>query len=119
MTDVDEYRTSITCNWCMRELRSYKKRDGRRSYTRLVCMNCGRGQNRSVQLMDRDINAAANILLIEMTLPARPEAFRRQKKRTREDSDDATVGAVGPSSDPLEIIMVSKFTTGIPKGYGV
>lgn len=30
--NVDEFRTSKTCNRCMGELKSYIKRDGKRSY---------------------------------------------------------------------------------------
>ena len=119
VNDVDEYLTSKICNGCMSELSSYKKRDGRRSYSRLCCMNCRRHKDCSVRFVDRDLNAAANMLLIGKSLPTRPEALRRARrleKRTREqysnDENDMktvsppkknklkpTVGAVGPSSD--------------------
>ena len=47
-----------------------------------------------------------------MTLPARPEAFRRGREKTlmmKKPPDitfKPTVSAVGPSSGPLEIIML-------------
>ncbi len=77
VTDVDEYRTSRTCNMCMGALSTYLKRDGRRSYSRLCCSNCGRPKDRSKRFVDRDSNAAVNILLCG-TSCLRPEALRRR-----------------------------------------
>jgi hypothetical protein len=38
VVEVDEYKTSVTCNICLERLSSYKKRDGK---TSLCCKNCG------------------------------------------------------------------------------
>lgn len=88
VTEVDEYLTSKTCNRCMARLSSYRKRDGKMSYTRLCCQNCGRQKGRSKQFVDRDENAAANILLVGTSLPLRPEAMRRKRKRSREEGTE-------------------------------
>ena len=95
--EVDEFRTSRTCNACMGELESYRKKDGKRSYSRLCCTNCRRPNDRS----NRDLNAASNILLAGIS-SSRPEALRRKRKRSREEKDEnrPTVDAVGISSDP-------------------
>ncbi len=34
-----------------------------------------------MRFVDRDLNVAANILLVGKTLPARPEALRRKERR--------------------------------------
>ena len=60
--DVDEYRTSIICNLCLGQLTKYRNRRGRLSYSRLKCTTCiSRGKP---IFLDRDKNAAANILLV-------------------------------------------------------
>ena len=105
VTYVDKYRTSKTCNSCMGDLSSYITRGMKRSYSRLCCMSCGRSQNRSKRFINRDLNAAANILLIGVS-PSRPEALRREmrrRKRPREEEEDPTVVAAGTSSDPVSI----------------
>ena len=63
--------------------------------------------------LDRDLNAAANILLVGKSLLARPDALRwgrTLEKRTREEYKEdmvtaskkkPAVGAAGPSSDPF------------------
>lgn len=109
VTNVDEYLTSRTCNKCMGRLSSYAKRDGKRSYSRLCCKNCRSHPYRSKLFVDRDVNAAANILLVGNSLPLRPEAMRRNRKRSREEEystgctkrNRPAVGAAGTSSDPL------------------
>ena len=71
--DVDEFRTSKTCNRCEGELSSYWKIDGTRSHSRLCCTNCA-GQPlkaRSKRFVDRDLNMALNILLAD-TSSTRP-----------------------------------------------
>ena len=107
--DVDEHKTSKMCNRCMSELSSYAKKNGRSSYSRLCCTSCGGPKDRLLRFVDRDLNAAANILLVGRTLPDRPEALRRTRKRTREDNGEflikhkkikPAVDSVGPSSDP-------------------
>ena len=94
------------CNWCMGELLSYTKKEGRRLDSRLCCTNRGHPKDRFV---NRDLNTSANIPLVSMTLPARPEALRRRlNKKTREYSErelavesfklKLAVIAVGPTS---------------------
>ena len=85
VTDVDEYRTSKTCNRCLGELSKYRKRDSRWSYSRLCCTNCGHLNDRSKRFVDRDQNAAANILLVG-TSECRPESMRRTTKRSSEEA---------------------------------
>ena len=109
VADVDEHKTSKMCNRCMGELSSYAKKNGRRSYSRLCCTSCGGPKDRLLRFVDRDLNAAANILLVGRTLPERPEAFRRSRKRTREDKGELlikhkkikpAVDAAGSSNNP-------------------
>ncbi len=96
-------------------MKRYKKRDGKQSYSRLCCENCaGRhDKDRSKRFADRDLNAAANILLIGTSLH-RPESLSRsrnkivKKRRRSEDSSNShsskrvkpSVGAEGTLSDP-------------------
>lgn len=109
VTYVDEYLTSRTCNKCMHRLSSYLKRDGKRSYSRLCCQNCKSHPDRSKLFVSRDVNAAANILLVGNSLPLRPEAMRRKRKRSREEEystecakrNRPAIGVAGTSSDPL------------------
>ena len=62
--DMDEYRTSKTCNDCSGALARYRRRDGKLSHSRLFCDNyAGRPKDRSKQFVDRDLNTARNILL--------------------------------------------------------
>ena len=61
---VDEYKTSITCNTCKNQLDRYRNQRGKLSYSRLYCKTCGLHQNRTKWFVDRDVNAAHNILLI-------------------------------------------------------
>lgn len=77
---VDEFRTSKTCNRCMGILSSYTKRNGRKSYSRLCCTNYRSPKDLSKRFVNRDLNAAANILLAG-TLPNRPAPLRRTQKR--------------------------------------
>ncbi len=79
--DVDEFRTSKTCNACGFDLKSYKKKNGKRSHSRLLCETCG-GKNSltpAKRFVDRDLNAAHNILLAGMS-SVRPEHLRRKRK---------------------------------------
>ncbi len=113
--EEDEYKTSKTCNLYFGEMKRYKKRDGKQSYSRLCCKDCaGRhDKDRSKRFADRDLNAAANILLIGTSLH-RPESLSRRenkfvkKRRRSEDSSNShsskiakpSVGAEGALSDP-------------------
>ena len=63
---VDEFKTSKTCNVCFNDLETYKKRNGKNSYTRLCCTNCPLPTDREKRFVNRDVNAAANILLAGM-----------------------------------------------------
>lgn len=113
--EVDEFRTSKTCNLCMKPLCSYRKKDNKLSYSRLCCTNkCGSNGKLSKRFVDRDLNAASNILLAGTSLK-RPLALTR-RKRVRGDvgnlpttdakrikSTDRAILVVGPtreSSDP-------------------
>ncbi len=80
--EEDEYKTSKTCNLCLGEMKRYKKRDGKQSYSRLCCENCAghHDRDRSKRFADRDLNAAANILLIGMSLH-RPESLSRSRNK--------------------------------------
>ena len=88
--EVDEYKTSKVCNLCKKELKRYKKRDGRLSYSRLYCTNCfnsnGGGREngslkRSTRFVSRDVNAAANILLAG-TSAVRPKELCRSNQQS-------------------------------------
>ena len=90
--EVAEFRTSKLCNGCFCKL---EKRDGKLSYSRLCCSNCaGRHKNRCKQFVDRDLNAAANILLVGSSRE-RPPEFCRQlpyqapKKRKRKLAEES------------------------------
>ena len=64
----------------MEELRRYKKRLGRRmSHSRLFCQTCSSRTGRPT-LVDRDFNAAANILLAGTSL-SRPPALLRSNSQ--------------------------------------
>ena len=64
VVEVDEYRTSKMCNSCKGALKSYRKKNGRQSFSRLVCKSCGgKGRMPSKRFVDRDLNAAMNILI--------------------------------------------------------
>ena len=63
VSDVDEFRTSRTCNRCMGELNKYKKRDGRWSCSRLCCTGYWCPKDR----LKRFVKTAANILLVGMS----------------------------------------------------
>lgn len=75
LKDVSEFRTSKVCNVCMGELKRYKKVGGRLSYSRLFCNTCSNKTGRPV-FVNRDVNAAANILLAGTSSP-RPPALCR------------------------------------------
>lgn len=87
---VDEFRTSKTSQ----ELKRYRKKDGRLSYSRLYC-TCGSETSHklSMRFVDRDLNAAANILLAG-TSPSRPAYLSQARKRLSED---------GRSQSPLPL----------------
>lgn len=67
---TDEFRTSKTCHRCLRYLETYTKRNGRQSYSRLYCRECNR-------FVDRDKNAALNILLVGTVSPRPPSMARK------------------------------------------
>lgn len=75
LKEVSEFKTSKVCNTCMAELTRYRKRGGRLSYSRLFCPTCSSKMGRPI-FVDRDANAAANILLAG-TSPTRPCALSR------------------------------------------
>jgi transposase len=75
---VDEYKTSKVCNRCKNELSTYKKRDGKNSYSRLCCHGCRSKNKLSKRFVDRDLKAAANILLAG-TSSVRPLSMSRPK----------------------------------------
>lgn len=83
LEEVDEYLTSKTYNRFFEKLNRYRWSDGTLSYTRLRCpnLNCG-GERVKLcpQFVDRDKNAAANILLVGASCE-RPKAFCRASKR--------------------------------------
>ena len=88
---TDEYMTSRTCNRCLGELTSYHRKNGTKSCSRLCCAKCGHQKGRLRHFVDRDVNAAANILVVGLSdCPPRP--FRRPSKRTREEEEDARGG---------------------------
>ncbi len=88
----------------------YVKRDGRRSYSRLCCWNCaGRYKNRYIRFADRDLYAAANILLIG-TCKERPLVFVRSRKRKGSEEEsvshkktELSVDAERTLSDPVPL----------------
>ncbi len=118
LQDVDEFRTSKTCSTCLGELKSYRKHGGRLSHSRLFCPTCSLKRGHPA-FVDRDVNAAANILLAG-TSPSRPEALSRThtdfsdisaaslvmgEKSKSEDAKDSEriklpLDAGRPSSDP-------------------
>jgi len=129
VVEVDEYRTSKTCNSCGGNLKSYRKRNGRQSHSRLVCESCGgKGLTPSKRFVDRDLNAAMNILLAG-TSSVRPEYLSRKRsiesgedndeekaglpprKRDKKQSNKRPVAAGRPSSNPASIPTVDVFTT--------
>ena len=61
VVEVDEYKTSVTCNTCLDRMSRYKK-DGKLSSSRLCCTKCRLENKRSKLFVDRDENAAHNIL---------------------------------------------------------
>ncbi len=88
----------------------HMKRDGQRSYSRLCCWNCaGRYKNRSKRFADRDLNAAANILLIGLC-KKRPFVFARSHKRKGSEEESVShkktklsVDAERMLSDPVPL----------------
>lgn len=111
---MDEFRTSKTCNSCTGELKSYLKQDRTRSHSRLCCETCGgEGLKPSKRLVDRDHNAALNILLAG-TSEKRPTYMSRKRKACNEETETLPskrrsvnkrpVGAGRTSSDPLSTV---------------
>ncbi len=106
-----QFRTSKTFNSCMGEMKRYRKRNGKLSHARLYCDACGgEMQKPSKRFMNRDENAAQNILLAG-TSPARPEALSCKRrleasldppsKKKATDANKWPVAAGRQSSDPL------------------
>ena len=119
VVEVDEYRTSKMCNSCGGALKSYRKQNGRQSYSRLVCESCGgKRKTLSKRFVDRDLNAAMNILMAGMSV-VRPEHLSRKRsnKSTEGDillpqgikksklSNKCPVAAGRPSSTPSSITV--------------
>ena len=75
---TDEFRTSRTCNSCLNLLRSYRKKPGRLSYSRLFCEYCNDSEDKKPVkgFVDRDLNAGKNIPLAGSSL-VRPPALCR------------------------------------------
>ena len=69
IVEVDEFRTSVVCNTCTNRLERYRNRRGRLSHSRLCCTTCrpSLGKERKKRFVDRDINAATNILWAGMS----------------------------------------------------
>ena len=119
---VDEYKTSRICNRCKSELSTYKKRDGKNSYSRLCCHGCRSNNKLSKRFVDRDLNAATNILLagtstVRPLSMSRPKAGCVRKRASPSNSScdvlakmtclasllnhHLAVGPARPSSDPF------------------
>ena len=84
---TDEYMTSRTCSTCLGELTSYLRKNGTKSRSRLCCTKCGHQKGRLRHFVDRDVNAAANILVVGLS-DRPPQPFRRPSKRTREEEEE-------------------------------
>ena len=69
IVEVDEFKTSVVCNTCTNRLERYHNRRGRLSHSRFCCTTCGPslGKERKKRFVDRDINAATNILRAGMS----------------------------------------------------
>ena len=93
VVEVDEYKTSATCNLCQSRLCKYRKKNGKLSHARLCCTNCRLDDKRSKRFVDRDENAARNILWVGIS-PERPACLSRNL------SIDPLVAPRGTSSDP-------------------
>jgi hypothetical protein len=91
LIDIDEFRTSITCNKCHKEITLYKNRairknrDGTKKEPRMSIINsvirCNHNECK-LCCMNRDINASKNILLLlqlEKEGKKRPICFMPQK----------------------------------------
>ena len=63
--------THVNFRW-----RNTKKKDGKEAYSRLACMKCGINKKRLKHFVDRDLNAARNILEIGISV-VRPQCFSR------------------------------------------
>ena len=101
--EVDEFRTSKICNLCMGSLKSYRTKSGRLSYSRLCCETCGgKGKKPSKRFVNRDVNAAMNILLCG-TSAERPLALARQIGHSDAMDKSRPVAAGRKSSDPISI----------------
>ena len=119
--NVDEFRTSRICNACQGDLKKYRNKKGRLSYSRLHCPWCS-SEKYGPKFVDRDANAAANILLVGTSLH-RPKALsrtwntlterrgslsleapraggRKSCSKAESRSNKPPVGAGGPSSNP-------------------
>ena len=69
------------------DLNSYRKKNGRQSFSRLVCESCGgKGETPSKRFVDRDLNAALNILKAG-TSAVRPEHLSRKRSKSSEEPD--------------------------------
>lgn len=98
VVDMDKHKTSVTCNGCRGRLERYKKRNGCPSHS---CASCGLEDKRSKRFVDRDVNAAKNILWVGTLSPMRPECLRRQPKtKAAAAADNPPVAAGGTLSDP-------------------
>ncbi len=86
-------------NACSGELSSYRKKDGKLSYSRLCCTNCkGHPEDNSKRFVDRDLNAALNILLAGTSVE-RPPVFAGQSDLWKENP----MGAQTDQTKGLEI----------------
>lgn len=102
VVEVDEYKTSVTCNVCLERLSKYRKRDGKLSYSRLCCTNCGLEDKRSKRFVDRDYNAARNILWVGKSSEG-PACLARSEVT---HGNKPPVGAGGTSNDPTSILCL-------------
>ena len=89
VVEVDEYKTSVICNLCQSRLCKYRKQNGTLSHARLYCSDCKLEEKRTKRFVDRDINAAKNILWVGIS-SERPDCLSR----------NLSIAPRGTSSDP-------------------
>lgn len=89
---VDEFRTSLMCNACQKELQKYRhKNDNKMSYSRLCCVNCSIEKKMQKRFVDRDVNAAKNILLVGISR-SMPTVFEKEQSTVQSNSDSSHIG---------------------------
>ena len=85
----------VICNACRGRLSKYTKKSGFPSHSRLFCAKCGlEKKKRSKHFVDKDVNAAHNILWVGKS-KERPTCLARNTQES-----NPPVGPGGISSDP-------------------